>query len=253
MPKGGRREGGGRKPSWKNGKTKNIKVPIVLAEDILKIARELDEKTIVLSPSNESKKSPLPSFLAKESKQVKNKTFFNRLVQSSFVKKEESNANLFSETEINNRVIELISNAEQLEKEGKFKEAIKLFDEALELKNKNFEVSIPKNFESFEPHTDLFEGDLELKNKKPDLYIPQHFECIQEPKVKFKDVQNLFNIKQPTLSYRIKALGLITVRKGRNTYLTYEQIALLDKLNTYLKDNPTNTIDDFLHSQSSKF
>jgi hypothetical protein len=44
MPRGGKREGAGGKPTWKNGKTKTIRVPIVLAEEILKIARELDEK-----------------------------------------------------------------------------------------------------------------------------------------------------------------------------------------------------------------
>ncbi len=44
MPRGGKREGAGGKPTWKNGKTKTIRVPIVLAEKILRIARELDEK-----------------------------------------------------------------------------------------------------------------------------------------------------------------------------------------------------------------
>ena len=42
MAKGGRREGAGAKPSWKHGKTKTIRVPIVLADEILAIARELD-------------------------------------------------------------------------------------------------------------------------------------------------------------------------------------------------------------------
>ncbi len=44
MPRGGRREGAGGKPTWKNGKTKTIRVPVVLAEEILRIARQLDEK-----------------------------------------------------------------------------------------------------------------------------------------------------------------------------------------------------------------
>jgi hypothetical protein len=44
MPRGGKREGAGGKPTWKNGKTKTIRVPVVLAEEILRIARELDEK-----------------------------------------------------------------------------------------------------------------------------------------------------------------------------------------------------------------
>lgn len=47
MPRGGKREGAGGKPTWKNGKTKTIRVPIVLAEEILRIARELDEKGVI--------------------------------------------------------------------------------------------------------------------------------------------------------------------------------------------------------------
>lgn len=47
MPRGGKREGAGGKPTWKNGKTKTIRVPIVLVEEILKIARELDEKGVI--------------------------------------------------------------------------------------------------------------------------------------------------------------------------------------------------------------
>jgi hypothetical protein len=44
MPRGGKRAGAGSKPTWKNGKTKTIRVPIVLAEEILRIAKELDKK-----------------------------------------------------------------------------------------------------------------------------------------------------------------------------------------------------------------
>lgn len=47
MPRGGKREGAGGKPTWKNGKTKTIRVPVVLAEEVLKIARELDEKGVI--------------------------------------------------------------------------------------------------------------------------------------------------------------------------------------------------------------
>lgn len=47
MPRGGKREGAGGKPTWKNGKTKTIRVPIVLAEEILRIAKELDEKGVI--------------------------------------------------------------------------------------------------------------------------------------------------------------------------------------------------------------
>jgi len=44
MPRGGKREGSGPKSNWKNGKTKTIRVPISLADDILNIARRLDEQ-----------------------------------------------------------------------------------------------------------------------------------------------------------------------------------------------------------------
>lgn len=43
MPRGGVREGAGSKPTWKHGKTKPIRVPEVLAEVILKVARIIDE------------------------------------------------------------------------------------------------------------------------------------------------------------------------------------------------------------------
>jgi hypothetical protein len=46
MVRGGKREGSGSKPGWKNGKTKVIRVPEVLADQILQYARELDEGKI---------------------------------------------------------------------------------------------------------------------------------------------------------------------------------------------------------------
>lgn len=47
MSRGGKREGAGGKPTWKNGKTKTIRVPVALAEEVLRIARELDEKGVI--------------------------------------------------------------------------------------------------------------------------------------------------------------------------------------------------------------
>jgi hypothetical protein len=47
MPRGGKREGSGPKSNWKNGKTKTIRVPISLADDILNIARRLDGQASV--------------------------------------------------------------------------------------------------------------------------------------------------------------------------------------------------------------
>jgi hypothetical protein len=49
MPRGGKREGSGPKSNWKNGKTKTIRVPISLADDILNIARRLDRQQPVRS------------------------------------------------------------------------------------------------------------------------------------------------------------------------------------------------------------
>ena len=47
MPSGGYREGAGGKPTWKHGKTTNIRVPIALKEKILKIARQLDANATI--------------------------------------------------------------------------------------------------------------------------------------------------------------------------------------------------------------
>lgn len=47
MPRGGYRLGAGGKPTWKHGKTKTIRVPITLVDEILTIARILDEGGII--------------------------------------------------------------------------------------------------------------------------------------------------------------------------------------------------------------
>jgi hypothetical protein len=47
MSRGGKREGAGAKPSWKHGKTKTIRVPVVLADEILAVARKLDENGLL--------------------------------------------------------------------------------------------------------------------------------------------------------------------------------------------------------------
>lgn len=43
MSRGGYREGAGVKPTWKHGKTKTIRVPVDLADEVLRLARLLDE------------------------------------------------------------------------------------------------------------------------------------------------------------------------------------------------------------------
>jgi hypothetical protein len=47
MPRGGARPGAGGKPTWRNGKTKTIRVPVALADAILAFARDLDEHGII--------------------------------------------------------------------------------------------------------------------------------------------------------------------------------------------------------------
>jgi hypothetical protein len=47
VPRGGKRVGAGSKPKWKHGKTKTIRVPEAIAQEILKIAHELDENGII--------------------------------------------------------------------------------------------------------------------------------------------------------------------------------------------------------------
>lgn len=42
MARGGARKGAGRKSKWRNRKTKMIRVPEALSEDLLEIARKLD-------------------------------------------------------------------------------------------------------------------------------------------------------------------------------------------------------------------
>lgn len=57
MPRGGKREGAGGKSSWKYGKTKVIRVPEVMAEKILEIARFIDSSNsfdVVILSNNES-------------------------------------------------------------------------------------------------------------------------------------------------------------------------------------------------------
>lgn len=56
MPRGGYRPGSGGKSKWKHGKTKVIRVPEVLADQVLQYARELDEgKSMRLEGMNKSK------------------------------------------------------------------------------------------------------------------------------------------------------------------------------------------------------
>lgn len=47
MSRGGKRKGSGSKPKWRSGKTKTVRVPESLAQEILQIAHKLDEGDII--------------------------------------------------------------------------------------------------------------------------------------------------------------------------------------------------------------
>jgi hypothetical protein len=59
MTRGGAREGAGNQPVWKSGKTKVIRVPEALADQVLNYARKLDEDNdnvdLVPEPVTQSK------------------------------------------------------------------------------------------------------------------------------------------------------------------------------------------------------
>ncbi len=47
MGRGGAREGAGGRSKWKHGRTKTIRVPEILAEQILEYAQKLDDEAII--------------------------------------------------------------------------------------------------------------------------------------------------------------------------------------------------------------
>ncbi len=51
MPRGGKREGAGNKFKWKHGKTKTIRVPVELADQLLELAKKLDQGETLVSQS----------------------------------------------------------------------------------------------------------------------------------------------------------------------------------------------------------
>lgn len=46
MPRGGARSNSGPPSSWNSGRTRTIRVPIALADQLLEIARQLDSRTV---------------------------------------------------------------------------------------------------------------------------------------------------------------------------------------------------------------
>lgn len=59
MARGGKREGAGRKGTWKSGATKTVKLPIVLIDAILAYARKLDGGAVPAESVAESKAQTL--------------------------------------------------------------------------------------------------------------------------------------------------------------------------------------------------
>ena len=82
MPRGGKRQGAGAKPKWKSGKTTTIRVPQILAHEILMIARELDNNGY-LEPVTNSKIIDL-SGVSIRTIQGKSAVFLESLVLSGY-------------------------------------------------------------------------------------------------------------------------------------------------------------------------
>jgi hypothetical protein len=67
-----------------------------------------------------------------------------------------------------------------------------------------------------------------------------------EQYVKQSSLPARYGICNSTLSHRISQLKIRTLKRGRNCYLTLEQLELLDELDAFLHDHPGANIDDFL-------
>jgi len=52
MPRGGRRDGAGGSSTWNQGKTKTIRVPIALADQLLEVARAMDNGEVFTANSS---------------------------------------------------------------------------------------------------------------------------------------------------------------------------------------------------------
>ncbi len=71
--------------------------------------------------------------------------------------------------------------------------------------------------------------------------------------VSFKGLLERYDVSQSNLSHRIKKLRLKTQKRGRNTYITVNQMHILDKLHKFLQENPSSTIDAFMASHHQSF
>ena len=58
MSRGGKRKGAGGVSTWNSGKTKVIRVPIALAEQVLSMARQLDSSDAMFEPVTTSNIAP---------------------------------------------------------------------------------------------------------------------------------------------------------------------------------------------------
>jgi hypothetical protein len=73
-------------------------------------------------------------------------------------------------------------------------------------------------------------------NNNPDKYIEQSL------------LPKRYGICNSTLTHRLSKLKIKTLKRGRNGYLTLEQLQLMDELDAFLHDHPASKIDDFLVS-----
>ncbi len=69
-----------------------------------------------------------------------------------------------------------------------------------------------------------------------------------EQYVKQSSLPARYGICNSTLSHRISKLKIRTLKRGRNHYLTLEQLELMDDLDAYLHDQTGANIDNFLVS-----
>lgn len=71
----------------------------------------------------------------------------------------------------------------------------------------------------------------------------------QANRILVQELQVRYGIKRSAVSSRLKRLKVKPVKDGRHTYISPEQLELLDALNTHIKNGGTS--NDFIGAQSS--
>lgn len=72
-----------------------------------------------------------------------------------------------------------------------------------------------------------------------------------KPFIKQSGLSKRYGISKATLTHRITKLGLKTIKRGRDCYLSPQQLELLDELDGFLHGNPGGKIDDFVNPHQS--